>query len=79
MCSNIFPHIPIVMITGNHEYNTKDNWNLFTQSYELYGLNTDKISSLTLGNTHLVNFDPYDLLYGVINASDDTLTDKVNK
>lgn len=41
MLGNVAADMPIIMITGNHEYNTQDNWQLYVSSFELYGLDTD--------------------------------------
>ena len=71
MLTDTAASLPIIMITGNHEYNTKDNWNLFTQSFELYGLDKLFFTGLTLGSTYLINFDPFDLLYSKSSGSDD--------
>lgn len=33
MLADVAKSIPIIMVTGNHEYNTADNWNLFVNSF----------------------------------------------
>lgn len=50
-------------ITGNHEYNTPDDWKLYVKSFELYGFDIDKVAGLSLGSVYMVAFDPYDYLY----------------
>ena len=63
MLANSSASIPIIMITGNHEYNTKDNWSLYNESFELNGLDSGLAVGLNLGSLYLVAFDPYSLLY----------------
>lgn len=71
MLSKLAADTPILMITGNHEYNTQDNWQLYISSFEVYGLNTDMAVGLNLGPLHLVPFDPYSLLYAKKATKDD--------
>jgi hypothetical protein len=61
--------IPIIQITGNHEYNTPDNYELFVKSFELYNLDKDYASGLHLGSLYLLAFDPYNLIYKKIDIS----------
>jgi hypothetical protein len=69
--------IPIVLVTGNHEYNTPDNWQLYVKSFSLYGLDSDKVAALSLGSIYMVAFDPYDLLY--VTPDTDLVFDKFNQ
>ena len=71
--------LPIITVTGNHEYNTKDNWQLFTSSLELYGLDTELAVGINFGSLYLVAFDPYNLVYGVTNKTDDSVAPKFEK
>ena len=66
-------------MTGNHEYNTQDNWKLFAESLELYQLDTELAVGLNLGAMHLLTFDPYNLLYGVTNKTEDKVAPKFDR
>jgi predicted MPP superfamily phosphohydrolase len=33
MLSNTAKNVPVIMVTGNHEYNTDDNYKLFQSSF----------------------------------------------
>ena len=40
MLSGMAASLPLLMVTGNHEYNSKDNWKLYASSFKLYGLDS---------------------------------------
>lgn len=52
------------MVTGNHEYNTVDNYQLFQASFQLYNLDIDLATHLELGSLYLLPFDPFQILLG---------------
>lgn len=63
--------VPVIMITGNHEYNTQDNYLLYTQSFEMYGVDTEMAVALNLGALRLLAFDTYPLLYKKVTPAQD--------
>jgi hypothetical protein len=64
MLSQTARSVPVIMVTGNHEYNTDDNLKLFQASFQLYGLDTNLASHLELGPLYLLPFDPFQILLG---------------
>lgn len=63
MLSHTAVSVPIIIATGNHEYNTADNYALFVNSFQLYGLDTTLATGLQLGSIYLLAFDPYQVLF----------------
>ena len=56
--------IPVIMVTGNHEYKSEDNKQLFFNSFQFYKLDTELAAHLQLGALSLLTFDPYELVLG---------------
>lgn len=56
--------IPVIMVTGNHEYKTEDNKQLFFNSFPFYKLDKELAAHLQLGSLSLLTFDPYELVLG---------------
>lgn len=59
MLSQIAQTIPVVMITGNREYNTQDNYLLFQNSFQMYQLDTLFAVGLNLGALNILAFDSF--------------------
>lgn len=64
MLSSIAKSIPVIMVTGNHEYNTEDNYKLFQASFQMYNLDTELATHIELGPLSLLPFDPFQILLG---------------
>lgn len=63
MLSQISSVWPCIFNTGNHEHYTKDDFMLFTSSFQLYNLNSQNVTMLDLGSFTLVLIDPFQILY----------------
>lgn len=63
MMSQVSATWPCILVTGNHEYYTKDDYKIFVQSFELYDLTKKNASSLDLGSFTFVMFDPYNIIF----------------
>jgi predicted MPP superfamily phosphohydrolase len=59
MLSGIAKTVPVIMVTGNHEYNTDDNYKLFQYSFQMYGLDNELATHLQIGPLSLLPFDPF--------------------
>lgn len=64
MLSEVAKSVPVIMVTGNHEYNTDDNYKLFQASFQMYGLDTNLATTIELGPLSLLPFDPFQILLG---------------
>jgi hypothetical protein len=58
MLSRIAKFVPVIIVTGNHEYNSPDNYLLFQKSFEHHGLDTELGTGYNLGPFYLAAFDP---------------------
>lgn len=58
---------PVLTITGNHEYISKNNWKLYAESFQTFQLTnaTRRIQSYYFKWFNLMTFDPYELIYGL--------------
>lgn len=63
MLSKYCSTFPVIHLTGNHEYNSNDDWALFTKSFDLYDLDSKLATSLRLGPFSYVMSDPHEILY----------------
>lgn len=61
--SQVSRFVPVIHVTGNHEYNRPEIMKLFAESFELYNLEKDLAIGLRLGSFYLASFDPYEVLY----------------
>jgi hypothetical protein len=77
MLADVAKRVPVIIATGNHEYNTDDNFKLFQSSFELYNLDTELATYLEIGPLYLLPFDPYQILYGK-KVTKDPCFDKFN-
>jgi len=71
--------IPLILITGNHEHGSADDWLLATHSFEHYGRDVEMVVSLSLGNLNLVPFDPYAVMYKKVTPAQDTTNKKFHE
>jgi predicted MPP superfamily phosphohydrolase len=79
MLSDVAADLPVIFVTGNHEQNTEHNWKLFTESFQLYGLDTEKAVGISLGSLYLVPFDPYQLIYEEVSKKEDPVAQQLEK
>lgn len=69
MLSQVAECWPVLIITGNHEYISANNWNLYAASFQTFNL-TEKslrIQSYNFKWFNLMTFDPFDDIYGLAN------------
>lgn len=75
MLEQVAIYWPVISITGNHEYNSKSNWKLYADSFQLFHLadSARKIQSYYFKWFTLMTFDPIGQIYGTA-TSDETAT-----
>ena len=62
--SQVSSKTPIILVPGNHEHITPDDEMLMIAGFRIYGMDKDMACGLYIGNSYLVIFDPYDVVYG---------------
>lgn len=63
MLGGVTKSIPLIFATGNHEYASDDNYELFRQSFQMYHIDTKFASGLAFGSAFLAPFDPFVQVY----------------
>jgi hypothetical protein len=63
MLSQVGSVWPCILVPGNHEYNTVNDYMLYSQSFEVYDILKSNVSSLDLGVFTLVMFEPYGIIF----------------
>lgn len=64
MMSQIAQSYPFIFATGNHEYASQDNFQLYKQSFEMYSIDLKMAAGLEIGSVFLAPFDPFAKVYG---------------
>jgi hypothetical protein len=54
---------PTLLITGNHEYNSPTDLMLFKESFEVYNIVSNNVTTLDFQIFTLVTFDPYGIIF----------------
>lgn len=64
---------PIVFSTGNHEWISSNNWKLYSESFQVYGLLSDRrIQTYSFRWLNVVTLDPYLMVYNKMTQEEKT-------
>jgi hypothetical protein len=65
LISKIGVYWPVIVSSGNHEYNTANNWKLYSESFEIYGMKDRKVQAYKFKWLSFLSMDPYRQVYGL--------------
>jgi hypothetical protein len=73
MLSKTARSIPVILATGNHEYASDENFKLYRESFEMYGIDQRFAAGIQIGSAFLAPFDPFITVYGDAGTNDPAL------
>lgn len=60
----------MIISSGNHEYNTANNWKLYSQSFEIYGMKDKKVQVFKFKWLTFMGLDFYRQVYGLATSGE---------